>query len=297
MPTSEGRPVNALDGGPSPLVESGAPDTAVHRALRDELAQARRRRGREPVRVLDVGGGSGAWAVPLAVEGYNVTVVDTSPDALAALSGRAREAGVSTRISAVQGDAQSLTDSVPAGGADVVLGHGLLEVVDDVAATVGQLAAATAPGGAVSALVAGRHGAALAQAHAGRLAQARAVLVDPAGRAGPNDPLQRRLSLAAVRGLLESAAGLSIELVQGDGVFEGWLPAAVLEADPDGSDGLAELESIVAATPELLVLAARLHVLARRPDPDLEPGGERGAATSSGERWAPPGELPHQPYG
>ena len=273
MPTSEGRPADALGGDPSPLLDPGVPGTAVHRALRNELAKAGRRRGRELVRVLDVGGGSGAWAVPLAVEGYSVTVVDASPDALAALSGRAREAGVSARISAVQGDAQSLTDSVPAGGADLVLGHGLLEVVDDVAATVGQLAAATAPGGAVSALVAGRHGAALAQAHAGRLGQARTVLLDPAGRAGPNDPLQRRLSLAAVRGLLESAAGLFIELVQGDGVFEGWLPAAVLEADPAGSDDLAELESIVAATPELLVLAARLHVLARRPDRDSESVG------------------------
>jgi hypothetical protein len=38
--------------------------------------------------------------------------------------------------------------------------------------------------------------------------------------------------------------------------------------DPGGGDGLAELADIVAGTPELLVLAARLHVLARRPTPD-----------------------------
>jgi hypothetical protein len=90
------------------------------------------------------------------------------------------------------------------------------------------------------------------------------VLTDPAGRSGPHDPLQRRLSLDALRGLLETAAGLSLEVIQGDGVFEGWLPSAILDADPGGPDGLAELESIVAATPELLVLAARLHVIARR---------------------------------
>ncbi|WP_245607014.1 class I SAM-dependent methyltransferase [Pseudonocardia spinosispora] len=241
------------------------PDSAVHRALRTELLAARERRAGAEVRVLDVGGGSGAWAVPMAAEGCRVTVVDASPNALAALGGRVREAGVEDLVSAVQGDVQTLTDVVGESAADLVLCHGLLEVVDDVGAAVAQLAAATVPGGAVSALVAGRHAAALAQAHAGRLAQARAVLADPAGRSGPHDPLQRRLSMAALQGLLESAAGLSVELVQGDGVFEGWLPAAVLESDPGGPDGLEELESIVAATPELLVLAARLHVIARRP--------------------------------
>jgi SAM-dependent methyltransferase len=200
----------------------------------------------------------------MAEWGCSVTVVDTSPNALAALRRRVRDAGVADRVSAVQGDVQALADVVPADGADLVLCHGLLEVVDDVALAVGQLAAATVPAGAVSVLVAGRHGAAVAQAHAGRLAQARAVLTDPAGRSGPHDPLQRRLSLDALRGLLETAAGLSLEVIQGDGVFEGWLPSAILDADPGGPDGLAELESIVAATPELLVLAARLHVIARR---------------------------------
>lgn len=225
---------------------------------------ARRRRGDRPVRVLDVGGGSGAWAVPMAVEGCRVTVVDISPNALAALGGRAREAGVADRIIAVQGDGQTLTDVVPPGDADLVLGHGLLEVVDDVSAVVAQLSAAAVPGGGVSVLVAGRNGAALAQAHAGRVAQARAVLRDPDGRAGEHDPLQRRLGLAALRGLLESEGGLAIELVQGDGVFEGWLPGGVRVADPDG---VAELESVMSGMPELLVLAARLHLLGRRPQP------------------------------
>jgi S-adenosylmethionine-dependent methyltransferase len=236
----------------------------VHRALRDELAAARERRAGRPVRVLDVGGGSGAWAVPLAAEGCLVTVVDASPNALAALRGRAREAGVAERVFAVQGDAHVLTEVVAEEGADLVLGHGLLEVVDDVTTVIARLAEATVRGGAVSVLASGRHGAALAQAHAGRLAQARAVLTDPAGRSGPQDPLQRRLGAAALRALLESAGGLLIEQVQGDGVFEGWLPAAVRAEDPDGA---AELGTIMAATPELLVLAARIHVLARRPDP------------------------------
>ena len=238
-------------------------DGPVRRVLRAEVQRARQRRAGAPVRVVDVGGGSGVWAVPMAAAGCTVTVVDSSPDALAALRGRAVRAGVADRVRAVQGDAQTLAEVVPAGGADLVLGHGLLEIVDDIATVVIQLAEAVEPGGAVSVLVAARHAAALAHAHAGRLVQARTVLTDPAGRWGSGDPLQRRLDEAGLRGLLESAAGLSVEVVQGDGIFHGLLPASVTEAAPSEFESL---EALVAGNPEFLVLAARLHVLARRPD-------------------------------
>ena len=46
--------------------------------------------------VLDVGGGTGGLAVPLAALGHRVTVVDPSPDALAALARRASESGVAS---------------------------------------------------------------------------------------------------------------------------------------------------------------------------------------------------------
>ena len=73
-----------------------------------------RRRGR-PTRStsLDVGGGTGGFAVPLAELGHRVTVVDPSPDALAALQRRAAEAGVADRVRAVQGDAAGLARGRP----------------------------------------------------------------------------------------------------------------------------------------------------------------------------------------
>src|SRR3712207_7602612 len=49
--------------------------------------------GGTPLRVLDVGGGSGMFAVPLARLGHDVTVVDPSADALATLRRRADTAG------------------------------------------------------------------------------------------------------------------------------------------------------------------------------------------------------------
>ena len=69
-----------------------------------------------PLRVLDVGGGSGMFAVPLARLGHDVTVVDPSADALATLRRRADTAGVGDRVRGIQGDGDLLHEVVPAAG-------------------------------------------------------------------------------------------------------------------------------------------------------------------------------------
>ncbi|XVV02087.1 class I SAM-dependent methyltransferase [Actinosynnema sp. CA-248983] len=235
---------------------------AVHRVLDTELAAARDRRGGEPPRVLDVGGGSGVWAVPLAVAGCTVTVVEPSPNALATLDRRASEAGVRDRITAIQGDTDALDAQA---SADLVLGHGLLEVVDDAAAALAALAAAAAPGAAVSILAANRYAAVLHRAIAGRLVDARRLLDDEAGQlAGSREPVQRRFDVASLEALVLDA-GLKIELIQGHGVVSDLVPGAVLESNPGAADALAELELAAATRPPLRDVAARLHVLARKP--------------------------------
>ncbi|HWO60925.1 MAG TPA: methyltransferase domain-containing protein [Umezawaea sp.] len=238
---------------------------AVHRVLDAELIAARERRGGQPPRVLDVGGGTGVWAVPLAVAGCAVTVIEPSPNALATLHRRAREAGVPDRITAIQGDTDALGDLAPEGEADLVLGHGLLEVVDDAAAAASALAAAAAPGGAVSVLVANRFAAVLHRAIAGRLVDARRLLDDAAGQlAGTKDPLLRRFDIDGLEALV-IATGLKVELLQGYGVVSDLVPGSVLESNPGAAEALAELELAAATRSPLRDVAARLHVLARRP--------------------------------
>ena len=227
---------------------------AVARVLEAEL-KAARARGVEQPSVVDVGGGSGGWAVPFAAAGCRVTVVEPNPNALATLRRRAGEEGVSDLITVIADDADALATHVPAGSADLVLAHGLLEVVDDPAAVLGALAAAAAPGGAVSVLVANRYAAVLHRALAGRLAEARQLLDEGVT---PGETVLRRFDADGLRAQLV-AAGLEVTLLQGDRVVADIVPGGVRE------DELAEFELAAAAVPELRDIAGRLHALARRP--------------------------------
>ncbi len=211
-------------------------------------------------RIVDIGGGTGGFAVPLAQLGHRVEVIDPSPDALAALDRRAREADVADRITGQQGDLTDLATLVDE--ADLVLCHGVLDVVEDPAAGLATIASVLRPGGHLSLLVAQRHAAVVARAMAGHFRAARDLLDDPsagrvAGRGG------HRFTAEELSPLL-AAAGLVATTIHGVRVFSDLVPGSLLDLEPGATAALVELESAVATRVEYLPLATQLHVLATR---------------------------------
>lgn len=242
------------------------PRTAVRTAvvwevLRDALA-ALAPDGRS-LQVLDVGGGTGGFAVPLAELGHQVTVVDPSPDSLAALERRAAESGTSGQVRAVQGDVAGLADVAAAGSVDLVLCHSVLEVVDDPAVALAAVVQVLRPGGMASILAANRVAAVVARVAAGRLAEARRLLDDPSGWAGEGDPLARRFTVDELSALATSA-GLRPRLTHGVRVFADVVAAAVVDGDADAARDLLALEHAAADRPDYIAVAAQLHLLADR---------------------------------
>ncbi len=212
----------------------------------------------EVASVVDIGGGTGGFAVRVAGLGHRVTVVDPSPDALAALARRADESGVADLVTGQQGDLASVLDLVPEGSADVVLCHGVLEIVDDPEAALTVLARLLRPGGTLSLLVGQRHAAVFHRAMAGHFGQAQALLDDPAAGGGPH-----RFTAEEVRQVLETT-GFDTRAVHAVRVFVDLVPSSLVDLEPGAGAALVALEQAVADRPEYLPLATQLHVLAVR---------------------------------
>lgn len=214
----------------------------------DELAAGEWR----PLEVVDVGGGTGGIAIPLAERGHRVTVVDPSPDALASLERRAAESGVTDRVRPVQGDATDLDRLLPAGTADAVVCHRVLEMVDAPAEALAAMARALRPGGALSLLVALRHSLVLTQALAGHLALARRSYADA-----------RRFDYDRVLEAVDTA-GFTVLASHGIGAVADQVPERMVEAEPSAYEELAALEAEISEDPVFRAVAPAVHVFAQR---------------------------------
>ena len=224
-----------------------------------EVASARvAETGRPALDVVDVGGGTGGLAVPFASLGHNVTVVDPSPDALAAAQRRAAETGA--HLAAVQGEAASLDSVAGVAAADLIICHNVLEYVDSPADAMAAIAKVLRPGATVSVLASNAVAAVLHRALAGRFAEARMlVTADPAAQVGA----PRRFTLAGLTALIEGA-GLRAGQAHGVRIFSGLVPAALMDGDPGSAEALRALEAAAARTPPLRDIAAQLHILGHR---------------------------------
>lgn len=281
-----------------------------------DVASGGARRGATPVRdalvrtlgadgpadVVDLGGGTGGLAVDLAGLGHRVTVVDPSPDALAMLARRARDAGLpgppAGSVRGLLGDAWSLPDLVGERSADLLVCHGVLEVVDDPAQALAAAARVVRPGGRLSVLVPQLAGAVFAAVLAGRYADATAMLRadEPVGERADEPAVEgaggeragraaRRFTRAQVEDLVVTA-GFDVAEVRGVRVFTDHVDhadvagrwgrlgrtneagrvwgARQVDAHPDDATLLAGLEAGVCEHADYLPLATQLHLLAVR---------------------------------
>jgi S-adenosylmethionine-dependent methyltransferase len=168
-------------------------------------------------------------------------------------------------VRGVQGDGDLLHEVLPgddgADGYDLALCHSVLEVVDDPAVTLSEIARALRPGGQVSVATVNRAGAVLARAVAGHPVEARALLED-------RDPAPARAHHHARRRF--DPADL-LALVDGAGLRAGsWRGVSVVADLLDATSGadseaVRALELALAETSPYRDIATGLHVLATRP--------------------------------
>lgn len=227
-----------------PIVAAGRPDGA-------------------PIRVLDCGGGSGSLAVPLARRGAHVTVLDASADALATLARRAHDAGVGDSIRGVQGDIEeaaallaSSDGARPAGGIDLVMAHGVLDAVADPARVVIELARALRPGAALSIALANPAAAVLARAVAGDIDGALRLARRERDDVASLDPASLRAACVD--------AGLVVDVERGVGVVADLIPGSA-QSQPGAIGAVAELDLVLGERDPYRAIAARIHVIARKP--------------------------------
>ena len=221
--------------------------------LTGQVADWQARTGAEHCDVVDVGGGTGFIAMALAGLGHSVTVIDPSPDALASLERRTADARPPGEIRGIQGDASNLAELVGPAGADLVVCHRVLEVIDVPADALAAMASVLRPGGALSLAVSQRHSVDLSQALAGHIASARRIFADP-----------ERFDIDRISDLVGSA-GFDIVASHGIGAIADHVPESLLESEAGAYTELYSLESEISQDPAFRALAPLVHVFAQMP--------------------------------
>lgn len=208
--------------------------------------------------IVDLGGGTGGAAVRLAGEGHRVSVVDPSANALAALHRRALDAGVD--VAGLQGDATELPDLIGNDAVDLVLCHGLLDLLDDLDATLAAIAAVLRPGGRISAIVPGLWGTIISRLMAGDVARAAELLERPAGERDPVDD-RRRFTPQGLDSVF-ARAGLGVEFVRGLSMVA-WVPEDSGEFDESGLARMVEFDREAGRSGVGSKISPGLHCVAR----------------------------------
>lgn len=242
-----------------------------------------------PAKVLDAGGGTGAFALPLARRGYVVTLLDRSGEWLDVARRGAADEGL--RVELIEGPAERAPD-LAGDGFDAVLAHTLLVYAEDPGRTLSALRETARSGAVLSLLEKNRASLALRPGLMGEYDEALRVLDDPisAGRLGiPN----RSRSMAELRALLVSTgwrprdwAGIRLF---SDGVRD--------DVDDASFASVLRLDRAIATREPYRRVARLLHLLAVAEDADrpslgaVQADSVGRAARSTRASWPPDRSL------
>ncbi|MEU1226180.1 methyltransferase domain-containing protein [Streptomyces sp. NPDC005828] len=229
----------------------------VERRLRAELPAS-------PVRILDVGCGTGEMTIRLAAAGHRVTGADPDPRMLAITAGRlAALPELRERVELVEAG----IDRLPHGreAFDAVCCHGVLMYLDDPEEALARLAEQVAPGGLLSILAKNRRAIGVREALTGDYGNARRLIESAADRSTGNLGLETRGDTAESLDRLAAGHGLTPLAWQGVRIFhdhldDSWTPGrAAYEA-------ALELEWAASWRSPYRDIGHLVHALARRPE-------------------------------
>ncbi len=216
-------------------------------------------------KVLDAGGGTGSYALPLARQGHQVCLLDFSARMLAIARQKVEQFDPSLRqrMDFCRALVEETPDLFPPGHFDLVLCHTLLEYVSEPQEVLQALTTVLRPGGLLSLLFANPYADALRWALVREdLEKARLALRERVSSADLFGLPRRTFPTEVVQEAM-SQAGVEVVAEYGVRIFADYLPAEKL-ADPEFSARLLELEMAAGALSPYRLIARYTHLLGRK---------------------------------
>ena len=218
-----------------------------------------------PARILDVGGGTGAFAIPLARLGHRVMVLDQSAEWLDRARSSATAAEVEVDLVNLSLDALADADL---GSFDAILCHAVLMYVDAPKEALASLRSMAAPGVVLSLLEKNRDGIALRPGLRGDYTEARRLLTEREAVGGLG-VANRAYSVDEWLTMLRETRW-SVEDWAGVRLFSDLAPD---DLETDAYPALLELERAAGAINPYRKVSRLVHVIARA-TPESEGSGD-----------------------
>jgi S-adenosylmethionine-dependent methyltransferase len=197
-----------------------------------------------PARILDIGGGAGHQSFPLAEAGYDVLLLDSSPEML----DKARQrldllpAEVRGRVTLLEADGLRADAAVHDERFDGVLCHGVLGYVEDREQLVEQICRCVRPDGVVSIMTGNAKTTAVQPALERRWTDALAAFDTRTGL-GVLGVRGRADTVEEISSLIESF-GVEPEIWFGVWLFVDWLGFSSVDLDPRDPEELSSIAAV-----------------------------------------------------